>query len=364
MAIEREWLDSDYYATLGVSPDATAKEITSAYRRLAKAHHPDASGGEDSRFKEISAAYDVIGDDNKRPEYDEARRLAASGAFTSPGGYSGYSSTGSPFDGADFDLSDLLGSFVGHPPARPARHGVDLETTLTLPFRDAALGTTLDLSVSTNATCTTCHGTRAQPGTQPQTCPTCQGAGTLGGSGLFSLQRTCPTCEGLGSVVTTPCPTCVGRGLTSSVDAVKVRIPTGVAQGSRIRVKGHGALAQPGGPCGDLYVTALIAPDPTFSRSADNLTTKVAISYAQAVLGDKLTVATLDKPVTLKIPAGTPSGKTFRVKGRGIKAPRHPAGDLLVTVTVDVPTSLTAAQRANITELAKLLEPPDHQSAS
>jgi molecular chaperone DnaJ len=353
-------LDKDYYEVLGVSSTATDKEITRAYRKLAKQFHPDANPGAEDRFKEITAAYDVLGDAAKRKEYDDVRRLAASGLGGFGGGFGGPG--GATFRIEDLDLSDLLGglgtTFGGGRRGRGAgpRRGADVEAELHLSFEDAVRGVTTSVHVAGEARCETCNGSGAAPGTSPVTCPTCHGRGSLDDNqGLFSLSRVCPQCAGRGTVVETPCPTCRGSGVTRRTRDVKVRIPAGVEDGQRIRVKGRGAPGRGNGPAGDLYVTVRVARHPIFGRRGRNLTLTVPVTYSEAALGSTVTVPTLDGPVTLKIPAGTSSGQTFRVKGRGVPAQgRSGAGDLLVSTEVAVPKKLTKQQKAAVEELARL----------
>jgi molecular chaperone DnaJ len=367
VAAQREWLEKDYYQTLGVSSTATDKELTRAYRKLAKQYHPDANPGAEDKFKDISAAYDVLGDAAKRKEYDEIRRLGASGF---PGGFGGGGGFGGP-GGATFrvedlgDLGDLFGGLGGSFGGRRGRggagprRGADVEAELHLSFEDAVRGVTTSVNVAGEARCETCHGSGAAPGTHPVTCPTCHGTGSLqDNQGLFSLSRVCTQCGGRGTVVETPCPTCRGTGVTRRTRSVKVRIPAGVEDGQRIRVKGRGAPGRANGPAGDLYVVVHVDPHPLFGRRARNLTLSVPVTFAEAALGTTVTVPTLDDPVTLRVPAGTAPGQTFRVKGRGVPSGgRRGGGDLLVTVEVTVPKKLTTEQRAAVEELARVLDP-------
>ncbi len=364
MPPQREWFEKDYYEVLGVPKTATAKEITSAYRKLAKKHHPDANPGSEERFKEISAAYDVLGDAAKRKEYDEVRALGpVGGAGGFPGGFGG--AGGTTFRVEDMgDLGDLFGGlFGGRRRSRTApagRRGADVETDVHLSFEDAVRGVTTTVHVDTDARCHTCNGSGSAPGSTPATCPRCHGTGTLqDDQGLFSLSQICPQCGGRGTVVTDPCPTCHGTGVEHRNREVKVRIPPGVEDGQRIRVKGRGAAGQGSGPPGDLYVVVRVGRHRYFGRRGRNLTLKVPVTFAEATLGTTLTVPTLDGPVTLRVPAGTPSGRTFRVKGRGVPAAGkgHP-GDLLVSVEVAVPAQLTEEQRAAVEALAAVSGPP------
>ncbi len=368
MAPQREWFEKDYYKTLGVSDSATPKEITKAYRKLARANHPDAKPGDkaaEDRFKEASAAYDVLGDPEKRKEYDEVRKLgpmagAGFGGTGGPGGGGGFPGgfTFSTDDMAGGGLGDLLGNLFGRGRGGPSRgpgpqRGDDLETELHLTFGDAAQGVTTAVHLTSEATCSTCHGSGAKPGTSPVVCPRCQGRGVLDDNqGLFSFSTPCPECGGRGMKVVDPCPTCRGSGVEHRPRQVKVRIPAGVTDGRRIRIKGRGGPGRNGGPPGDLYVISRVAPHPLFAMDGRNLTITVPVTFAEATLGADIAVPTLDGgSVTLRLPPGTRTGRTFRVKGRGITTAKG-GGDLLVTVEVAVPQKLSAAERKAVEALA------------
>lgn len=368
MAPQREWFEKDYYKILGVPETATAKEITRAYRKLARKLHPDANPNDptaEERFKEVSAAYEVIGDETKRREYDEVRKLGPLGGAFGPGAGFGYGPPRPGAGGADFqfnasDLGDLLGNLFGRGRGRAGatrgpgpQRGADLEAELHLPFREAVRGVTTTLHLTSDAPCSTCGGSGARPGTTPTTCPECGGRGVLDeNQGLFSFSTPCPRCTGRGVVVTDPCPTCRGTGVEARPREVRVRIPPGVNDGQRIRLKGRGAPGRNGGPPGDLYVLVHVGSDPVFGREGRHLTITVPITFAEAALGTNLTVPTLDgAKVTLRIPPGTPSGKVFRVRGRGVPDPKG-TGDLLVTVQVAVPKHLSAEQREAVEALA------------
>jgi molecular chaperone DnaJ len=350
---EREWFEKDYYQVLGLTSSATDKEITRAYRKLAKQFHPDTHPGSEDRFKEISGAYDVLGDDTKRKEYDEVRRLgpAASGLGGSSGG-------GFNFQTGDFsDLGDIFGGLFGGSRRQRAQRGADLETALHLGFRDAVKGVTTTVSLSSNEACHTCRGTGGAPGSEFVTCERCQGRGVINDDqGPFAMSSVCPVCQGRGGRFATPCPTCHGTGREPSARRVNVRIPPGVVDSQRIRLKGKGNPGAHGGPAGDLYVDVHVTPDPRFERRGRNVTTTVKVPLTQSMLGTTVEVPTLDEPVTLKIPAGTQPATTMRVKGRGVPASgKHAAGDLLVTVTVTVPKKLTKQQRGLVEQLASAL---------
>jgi molecular chaperone DnaJ len=371
MAPQREWFEKDYYQVLGVSSTASDKEITKAYRKLAKQYHPDANPGSEDRFKEIASAYDVLGDADQRKEYDDVRRLGPmAGGFGAPGGFGGGGpgGAGGTFRTEDMgDLGDLFGGLFGggrgnRRRARAPQRGADVEAELHLSFTDAVRGATTSVNLPEDVRCHTCNGTGAAPGTGTHTCDRCGGRGTLDDNqGLFSLSTVCPKCNGRGTLVDTPCPTCHGSGTERRNRTVKVRIPAGVEDGQRIRVKGRGAPGQGMAPAGDLYVVVRVSKDATFGRRGRNLTLTVPISFADAALGTTVTVPTLEDPVTLRVPAGTQPGTNLRVKGRGVPAGSGrngaKAGDLLVRVDLSVPKTLTDEQRAAVESLARVLDP-------
>jgi molecular chaperone DnaJ len=355
MAVQREWYEKDYYKVLGVVSTATDKEITRAYRKLAKQYHPDANPGSEDRFKEISAAYDVLGDPDKRKEYDEVRKHGPLGGFGTPGG-------GGTFRMEDFgDIGDIFGGLFnrGRTQQRGPQRGADMEAALHLSFQDAVHGVTTSVNVPQDVRCSNCRGSGAAPGTSTHTCPRCGGTGSLNDNqGLFSLSTVCPDCVGRGTLFDTPCPVCKGTGSEQKVRSVKVRIPAGVEDGQRIRVKGRGAPGQGMAPPGDLYVVVHVGAHSTFGRSGRNLTITVPVTFPEAALGTTVTVPTLDGRVTLKVPPGTPSGKVLRVRGRGVSAGSGrnagKPGDLLVKVDVLVPTELSDEQRSAIESLAEV----------
>ncbi|HEY3842074.1 MAG TPA: molecular chaperone DnaJ [Acidimicrobiales bacterium] len=359
MAAQREWFEKDYYKVLGVVSTATDKEITRAYRKLAKQYHPDANPGSEERFKEISAAYDVLGDPDKRKEYDEVRKH---GPMT--GGFGGGPGGGGTFRMEDMgDLGDLFGGLFGNrgrTQQRGPQRGADMEAALHLSFQDAVHGVTTSVNIPTDVRCSNCKGSGAAPGTSTHTCPRCGGTGSLNDNqGLFSLSTVCPDCVGRGTLFDTPCPVCQGSGTERRVRSIKVRIPAGVEDGQRIRVKGRGAPGQGMAPPGDLYVVVHVGKHALFGRTGRNLTITVPVTYPEAVLGTQVTVPTLDGKVTLKVPAGTQSGKVLRVRGRGVPAGgRNGAkpGDLLVKIEVVVPTELTDEQRAAVESLAAVTD--------
>ncbi len=364
MAPQREWFEKDYYKVLGVAENATDKDIGRAYRKLAKQYHPDANPGSEERFKEISAAYDVLGDANKRKEYDEVRRLGAAGNVFGgmQGGNRGF--TGSfRVD----DLGDLLGNIFGRggrsgrsggraSGAAAAQRGQDLEAMLHLSFLDAVKGITATVNVTSEVACHTCGGSGAAPGTAPTVCEVCGGRGVVSDNqGLFSFSQPCQVCGGTGLRIEHPCPTCHGVGTERAARQVKVRIPAGVEDGQRIRVKGRGGAGRAGGHPGDLYVVVSVGRHPIFGRRGKDLTVTAPVSFPEAVLGTTISVPTLDRPVTLKVPAGSRSGRTLRVRGRGVPAASG-TGDLLVTVEVAVPQHLTEAEREAVGALGDVMK--------
>jgi molecular chaperone DnaJ len=370
--VRREWFDKDYYAVLGVPKNASAAEIKKAYRKLAQKHHPDANAGNaeaEERFKEISAAYDVLGDEEKRKSYDSVREMGASGfgagGFPGGGGASGGWPGGAGnvrYEQVDIgDLDDLLGGMFGgrggaggarrgRVQQRPQR-GADLETTVTVSFDDAMNGTTVPVKITGPSSCRTCHGSGAAPGTQPITCPRCDGAGTVSvNQGFFQMAQPCPRCHGSGRIVEHPCPTCHGTGTERRTRRFTVKIPPGVKDGARIKLAGRGEPGQPGAPAGDLYVKVQVGQHPLFGRRGDDLTLDLPVTYPEAALGAQITVPTLNGPVKLKMPAGTPDGKTFRLRGKG--APKKGGhGDLLATVKVDVPGKLSKQEKELLRQL-------------
>jgi molecular chaperone DnaJ len=358
----QDWVEKDYYKTLGVEKTATAEQIKKAYRKLARDLHPDHNKdnkGAEDRFKEVSEAYDVLSDKKKRAEYDETRDLFASGRgggapFGFPGGGTG-GTGGVPFDLSDLfgqgggagggaSVGDLFGTIFsgrtgGRAPGTGPRRGADVESEVTLGFREAVDGVTVPLRMTSAAACDACRGTGARPGTVPRVCPSCEGTGQVSRSaGRFGIAEPCRECRGRGLVVDDPCPTCHGSGRGQKSRTMNVRIPAGVRDGQRIKLKGKGAPGERGGSAGDLYVVVHVTPDQVFGRSGDNLTVTVPVTFTEAALGTEIEVPTITgTTVRLKLPAGTPNGRTMRVRGKGSTRKDGTKGDLLVTVDVQVP---------------------------
>jgi molecular chaperone DnaJ len=362
----KDYVEKDYYKVLGVSKSATPDEIKKSYRKLARKWHPDANKGDakaEDRFKQISEAYNVLSDEKRRKEYDDARSLFG-GGFRRPGqpgaggGFGGFD-LGDLFGGGTTTttgagsgrLGDLLGGMFGGGGARGAqprpRRGADVETEATLGFGDAIDGTTVSLRLAGEGACPTCHGTGAKSGTVPRVCPTCEGTGqTSQNLGSFAFSEPCKECRGRGLVVDDPCPSCAGSGRAMSTRTIQARIPAGVADGQRIKLKGKGAPGERGGPAGDLYVRIHVTPHAVFGRSGNNLTVTVPVTFPEAALGAEIKVPAMrGAPVSVRIPAGTPNGRTFRVRGKGVRRSDGTNGDMLVTVAVQVPQKLTGSAR-------------------
>ena len=372
MSAKPEWADKDYYADLGVSSSADQNEIKRAYRKLARENHPDTHPDDPAaaeRFKKVAEAYDVLSDASERKEYDQFKAMLRNGGGFGrmggagfPGGFRSTRMGGQ--DAQEFDLSDLFGGSAGGAAqgsgvgdifgsvfnrgggaghsAKPSR-GADVETEITLDFREAAKGITIPLALSGNAPCTTCHGSGSASG-KTSTCGTCNGSGyTSENRGAFGFSAPCKDCDGTGRRITDPCKDCHGTGTVHRTRNITVRIPAGVIDGQKVRLAGQGEAGPNGTPAGDLFVAVTVKPDKVFTREGDDLHVTVPVSFTELALGDTITVPTLDNPVRVKIPAGTPDGRTLRVRGRGIAKRGGTSGDLLVSVQVTVPTKLDAA---------------------
>jgi molecular chaperone DnaJ len=369
----RDWLEKDFYKALGVSKKASQDDIKKAYRTLARDLHPDKNPGNaeaERKFKEVSEAYGVLSDVAKRKEYDEARSLFGAGAFRRQAGDGG----GMPFDLSDLlrgagggagpttgpagGLGDLFGSvFGGGGRAAGPNRGGDIEAEATLNFDEAAHGVTLPLTLNSPGVCDTCHGSGAKPGTTPRTCPICHGSGLVSrDQGAFSFSEPCRECQGAGTVVDEKCPTCKGTGGVTKTRTLNVRIPPGVTDGQRIRIRGKGMPGRRGGPPGDLFVITHVRKHELFGRSGDDLTLKVPVSFPEAAMGTSIRVPTLDGAVTVKVPAGTPSGRTLRVRGRGVSKPKGGVGDLLITIDVVIPKNLSEDAQQALKAYAELTD--------
>lgn len=363
----RDWIEKDFYRELGVPSSASDAEIKKAYRKLARELHPDANPGNsqaEARFKAVSEAYGVLGDPEKRKQYDEQRRLFGSGLRTP--GFGGFGSGG----GTNFDfgevfsggqsggssggfggLGDMLGNLFNRrasagTTSRP-RRGADVETEIRIDFLEAVKGATVPLRLSSPSTCDTCHGTGARPGTSPRVCPTCSGTGFVSRSqGAFAFSEPCQDCRSTGRIVDNPCPECGGDGVSTKTRTLTVRIPPGVDDDQRIRLAEQGEPGQNGGHAGDLYVRVHVTPHAVFGRAGNDLTIKVPVTFTELALGTPLDVPTLDGKVTLRVAPGTASGRVLRVRGKGIARKDGQTGDLLVTLQVNVPSNMDASAKA------------------
>ncbi len=362
MSSVREYLNRDLYAVLGLKKTASADEVKKAYRKLAKELHPDHNKNNpeaETKFKEVSEAYHVLGDTDRRKEYDEGRELFGSGGFRAPGSGGGHSAPGGfEFNfgggGADGGLGDILGGIFNRRGGGGPRRGSDVETEVTIGFAEGVDGVTVPLRLTSEAPCRVCAGTGAKAGTTPSLCPSCSGSGHVSRNmGGFAMSEPCQQCRGRGMVVENPCTTCHGSGRATGSQTINARIPGGVTNGQKIRLKGKGAAGERGGPSGDLFVTVHVRPHPVFARRGEHLTISVPVTFPEAALGAEIKVPTLGgAPVTLKLPAGTANGRTIRVRGRGAGRKDGTRGDLLVTVEVAVPQNLSAEARKALEALA------------
>ncbi|NUR78458.1 MAG: molecular chaperone DnaJ [Thermoleophilia bacterium] len=340
------------YEALGVSKNATPDEIKKAYRKLVREVHPDRNPGSEERFKEVQGAYDVLSDPEKRKRYD---RLG-----TTNGRPGGFGAGGTTYDFSDFDLGDIFGGLFNRGGARReqqqrGQRGNDVEVEVRIPFEDALQGAQVTIPVELELACHTCHGTGAAPGTAPVTCPECDGSGVVATSqGLFALQQPCPRCHGRGSIVEQPCPTCRGSGRERRTKRYTVKVPAGVKDGTRIKLKGKGEAGYGGASAGDLYVITRVEPSQIYERRGDDLIVAVPVPYSTAALGAKVEVPTPEGPVQLTIPAGTEDGKLLRIKGRGVPHLNEKgSGDVLARIKIQVPKKVNKKQRELLEELQK-----------
>lgn len=350
--------NKDYYETLGVEKSASAEEVKKAYRQLAKKYHPDLNKDDEAaaqKFKEVNEAYQVLSDDQKRAQYDQFGSAAFDGS--AGGGYGGFSGGG--FGG----FSDIFESFFGGGATQrrngPAR-GQDIEASLRITFEEAAFGVKKEVSINRRETCEHCHGTGAKPGSNTKTCPTCGGSGQVRQEqrtmfGSFANIATCPNCHGQGKIIEEPCESCRGTGRAQHSRKINVNIPAGIDNGQIITLSGQGEAGERGGPAGDLLVYIQVKPHKTFVRDGVNLYMDMPVSFGQAALGCELEVPTLDGKVKYNLPAGTQTGTTFRLRGKGIKYLRQEAyGDLFVKMNVQIPRRLTDRQKELIMELENM----------
>jgi len=353
----------DYYKTLGVDKKATPEEIKKAYRKLARKYHPDRNPDDkqaEARFKEVSQAHDVLGDPDKRKQYDSGTGPFATGAGPG-GGFGGFGNF--DFDASSMGdiLSNLFGGGGRAQRQRPrSERGGDLEAQVSISFDQAIAGAQVPLQVPMQATCTTCNGTGAKPGTTPTVCPRCEGRGIeTQGQGRFSISQPCSRCGGSGTVIEDPCPTCHGSGAVRTVKRLRVNIPAGVRDGSRIRLAGKGEAGRRGGPPGDLYLITRVSPSPVFTRTGDNLEVEVPLTIPEALRGAEVMVPTLDGTKTLRVPPGTAHGTVQRLRGEGppkLGSGSPPArGDLRYRFVIEVPKELSKEQQDAVEALSKTI---------
>ncbi|RJO59096.1 molecular chaperone DnaJ [Candidatus Parcubacteria bacterium] len=362
----------DYYQILGVSKNATADEIKRAFRKKAHEHHPDKTHGNEERFKEVNEAYQVLSNPEKRSQYDQfgttfdqARRQGGEpgGGF---GGFGDFSQGGFQQGNVDFgDLGDIFGDIFGFGSSgrqrkRRARSGQDIQVDLPLTFREAVFGAEKSFELFKNSVCENCGGSGADPGSKMQTCSTCKGQGQVqrvvnSFFGQIAQTTVCPACEGQGQIPTAKCRNCRGSGRIKKTSVIKVSVPAGIDDGETLRLAGQGEASEKGGTPGDLYLRARVQPDPRFVRKGADIFSEVNIGFPAAALGTRIEVETLDGPVVMKIPAGTQSGKVFRLSDKGVPHLRKRGrGDHLVTVNVLTPTRLHGRQKKLLEELADL----------
>jgi molecular chaperone DnaJ len=362
----------DYYAVLGVERGATPEEIKKAYRKLAVKHHPDKNPGDKSaeeKFKELGEAYEVLSSVDKRAAYDRYGHQA----FTQGAGMGGAGGTHDPFDvfrevfgsgrGGGGIFESIFGDGAGQDGERGGRgRGADLRYDMQITFQEAARGVEKEIEIAKLQTCDTCHGSGAEPGSKVTTCPTCGGQGQVAVTrGFFNIAQTCPRCRGVGQTIEKPCHTCHGDGRVEKTAKIKIKIPAGVEDGTRLRSSGQGEGGSRGGAAGDLYVVLHVEPHEIFQREGTDLFCNVPISFARAALGGDVKVPTLDGSAVLKIPAGTPSGKVFRLRGKGLpEVHGRGVGDLHAKLYVEVPTRLNAEQRGHLQAFADSCDEHTH----
>ena len=381
---------ADFYQTLGVSKDASQDEVRKAFRKLAREYHPDKNPGDkaaEEKFKEINQAYETLSDKEKRAQYDE---LLKYGAFGPNGSFRpGQGAGGQGFDPRIFqqwqqqgagdqgfgmgDLGDILSSLFGGGGAgasgfggtrsrrQASQRGADMQVGITISFEDALSGISVRVPVEKSETCATCHGSGAAPGTTPQICPQCEGRGTIANNqGLFAMSQPCPRCGGAGTIIENPCASCHGTGVTQQIKRYAVKIPAGVKDGSKIRIKGRGEAGTRGGPSGDLYVVVHVREDDLFKRRGDDFILEVPVTYSEAAIGASVRIPTPGGgSVALKVPAGSRDGRLLRVRGKGatrLKGGGH--GDLLARLRIVVPPKLNKEQRKLLDELGKTQADP------
>lgn len=351
----------DYYEILGVAKDASEGDIKKAYRRLAMKYHPDKNAGDkeaEESFKEVSEAYEVLSDPKKRQTYDQFGHAGLEGAGAGFGGFhhvdmeEALRTFSGVFGGSIFDT--FFGDVFGRRAGRRGARGSDLRYDLTITFEEAAFGTKKKLTIPKTEGCSTCGGSGAKPGTDRITCPRCRGAGQVSAvQGFFSIQRTCDRCHGMGSIISQPCPECAGSGRVRTRTTIAVPIPAGIEEEATLRLSGQGEAGERGGPPGNLYIVIDVEPHPIFDRHGDDILCEVPIPFTTATLGGEIEVPTLDGKARVRIPPGTPSGKIFRLKAKGVVNRRgYGRGDQHVRIIVETPQKLNKHQRRMLEEFS------------
>ena len=369
--------DKNYYDTLGVSKTATDDEIKKAYRKLAHKHHPDKSGGDEAKFKEINAAYQVLSDKAKRQQYDQFGQTFDQGGFQGgqAGGqgfggfegfdFGGFSAKGGPASGWDFGyigFDDIFSNIFGGGGRRKTRKkaGRDIQVDAEITFEEMVKGSSRNVKIYKNVVCEKCHGTGGEPGAKKETCPTCHGSGQIRKTmqsflGSFSEVHTCPTCEGAGEIYSEKCKRCGGDGRVKEEQNIEIDIPAGIQHGQTLSLEGQGEAGEKGAPSGDLYVNIHVIPHKKFKREKNNILSEEQITFSQAVLGDKIEVETIDGKLQMKIPAGTQSGEVFKIRDEGVPfLDRRGKGDQLVKIIVKIPKHLNREQKELIERLKEI----------
>lgn len=354
----------DYYKILGVDKNSSKDEIKRAFHKLAHKYHPDKSGGDEAKFKEVNEAYQILSDDRKRQQYDTYGSTASGFGGAGAGGFNGFDfsdfarAAGQNGQGGfEFDLGDIFGDLFGgrRGGAAGKQRGRDISVEITISFADAVFGTTRKVLINKLSTCETCGGKGGKPGTKMKTCGTCNGRGQIRETkrsflGTFTTTRVCPTCHGGGEIPETPCPTCHGEGVVNRTEEIKIVVPPGINDGEVIRLANQGE-AMPRGVAGDLYVQVRVEKHKTLTRDGQNLRTNISIKLSEALLGGEKTIETLDGPITIKIPSGINHGEILRVRGKGVADSRAKRGDLLVRVDIVMPGRLSRKAREAIEKL-------------
>jgi molecular chaperone DnaJ len=362
-------MSKDYYKILGVEKNASQDEIKKAFRKKAHQHHPDKSGGDEAKFKEANEAYQVLGDENKRSQYDQfgsSFQNGQAGGASGAGGFGGWEDifrqAGQQTDGFNVDFSDFFSGFGGGSSRSRGSsqvHGSDIEARMSIDFREAVFGAEKEISLNKNVICSKCSGNGAEPGSKINTCKTCNGSGQVTRVqrtilGNIQTATTCSDCHGEGKTYEHKCKKCHGAGVVKDSSKIKFKIPAGINNGETIRLTGEGEAGSKGGRTGDLYITFSVQADKNFKREGDNIVSREEITISQAILGGKIEIETINGKVSLKIPAGTQSGKVFKLKDEGVPHLRHTGkGDHLVEVVVIIPETLTKKQRELIEEFAQ-----------